>query len=123
MANVINLNDHLKDKYDEQLITKIKLCRIRDEIDGDAKILVGTTLDPTIEGLIRVSVVATGIDSLSAFSQEAFLCDSSIESHVLAFQSVLAGQIPPLENRLRLAKNHTYELRTLRMINEISKMN
>ena len=33
MANVINLNDHLKDKYDEQLITKIKLCRIRDEIE------------------------------------------------------------------------------------------
>ena len=33
MANVINLNDHLKDKYNEQLITKIKLCRIRDEIE------------------------------------------------------------------------------------------
>ena len=33
MANVINLNDHLKDKYDEQLITKIMLCRIRDEIE------------------------------------------------------------------------------------------
>ena len=36
--------------------------RIRDEIDGDAKILVGTTLDPTIDGLLRVSVVATGIE-------------------------------------------------------------
>ena len=33
MANIINLNDHLKDKYDEQSITKIKLCRIRDEIE------------------------------------------------------------------------------------------
>jgi len=33
MANVINFNDHLKDKYDEQLITKIKLCRIRDEVE------------------------------------------------------------------------------------------
>ena len=33
MANVINLNDHIKDKYDEQLITKNKLCRIRDEIE------------------------------------------------------------------------------------------
>ena len=33
MANVINLNDHLKEKYDDQLITKIKLCRIRDEIE------------------------------------------------------------------------------------------
>ena len=33
MANVINLNDHLKEKHDKQLITKIKLCRIRDEIE------------------------------------------------------------------------------------------
>ena len=37
MANIINLNDHLKDKYDEQLITKIKLCRIRDEIEEKLK--------------------------------------------------------------------------------------
>ncbi len=36
--------------------------RIRDEVDGDAKIMVGTTLDPSMDGLIRVSVVATGID-------------------------------------------------------------
>ena len=33
MANVINLTDHTKDKYNEKLITKIKLCRIRDEIE------------------------------------------------------------------------------------------
>jgi len=33
MANVINLNDHIIKKYDDQLITKIKLCRIRDEIE------------------------------------------------------------------------------------------
>ena len=33
MANVINLNDHIKDKFDEQLMTKIRLCRIRDEIE------------------------------------------------------------------------------------------
>jgi len=33
MANVINLNDHIKDKYDEELTTKMKLCRIRDEIE------------------------------------------------------------------------------------------
>ena len=33
MANVINFNDHKKNKYDEKLITKIKLCRIRDEIE------------------------------------------------------------------------------------------
>ena len=33
MANVINLNDHIKDKSDELLLTKIKLCRIRDDIE------------------------------------------------------------------------------------------
>ena len=33
MANVINLNDHIKHKCDEQLLSKIKLCRIRDEIE------------------------------------------------------------------------------------------
>ena len=33
MANVIIINDHIKNKYNEKLITKIKLCRIRDEIE------------------------------------------------------------------------------------------
>ena len=33
MENVINLTDHIKYKYEEELITKIKLCRIRDEIE------------------------------------------------------------------------------------------
>ena len=33
MTNIINLNDHIKDKSDELLLTKIKFCRIRDEIE------------------------------------------------------------------------------------------
>ena len=33
MENVINLTDHIKNKYDENLITKIKLCKIRDDIE------------------------------------------------------------------------------------------
>ncbi len=33
MTNIINLNDHIKFKSDEQLITKIKLCKIRDDIE------------------------------------------------------------------------------------------
>ena len=35
MANVINLDDHLKNRCNEQLITKNKLCRIRDEIEKE----------------------------------------------------------------------------------------
>jgi cell division protein FtsZ len=36
--------------------------RIREEVDPDANIILGATFDETLEGLIRVSVVATGID-------------------------------------------------------------
>ena len=35
---------------------------IRDKVDPDANIIVGSTLDPSMEGVLRVSVVATGID-------------------------------------------------------------
>ncbi|MBM6595904.1 cell division protein FtsZ [Microvirga pudoricolor] len=36
--------------------------RIREEVDQDANIILGATFDETLEGIIRVSVVATGID-------------------------------------------------------------
>ena len=39
--------------------------RIRDEVDPDANIIFGSTFDPAMEGLMRVSVVATGIDAAS----------------------------------------------------------
>jgi cell division protein FtsZ len=51
--------------------------RIREEVDQDANIIVGATFDETLEGLIRVSVVATGID-----------------------QAVSGRQAPPAEARL-----------------------
>jgi cell division protein FtsZ len=36
--------------------------RIREEVDQDANIIVGATFDEGLDGIIRVSVVATGID-------------------------------------------------------------
>jgi cell division protein FtsZ len=39
--------------------------RIREEVDQDANIIVGATFDETLEGIIRVSVVATGIDHVA----------------------------------------------------------
>ncbi|MGR3677387.1 MAG: cell division protein FtsZ [Paracoccaceae bacterium] len=38
--------------------------RIREEVDPDANIIVGSTLDTNMEGAMRVSVVATGIDAV-----------------------------------------------------------
>ena len=40
--------------------------RIREEVDPEANIIVGSTLDTTMEGMMRVSVVATGIDASEA---------------------------------------------------------
>ncbi len=37
--------------------------RIREEVDPDANIILGATFDESLEGVIRVSVVATGIDA------------------------------------------------------------
>ena len=37
--------------------------RIREEVDPEANIIVGSTLDPNLEGVMRVSVVATGIEA------------------------------------------------------------
>jgi cell division protein FtsZ len=40
--------------------------RIREEVDSDANIIVGATFDESLDGMIRVSVVATGIDQAQA---------------------------------------------------------
>ncbi|WP_138470800.1 cell division protein FtsZ [Poseidonocella sp. HB161398] len=39
--------------------------RIREEVDPDANIIVGSTMDDTLDGAMRVSVVATGIDAIA----------------------------------------------------------
>ncbi len=44
---------------------------IREKVDPDANIIVGSTLDTTMEGTIRVSVVATGIDAAPAAAETA----------------------------------------------------
>ena len=45
--------------------------RIREEVDTDANIILGATFDEELEGLIRVSVVATGIDREAVPLEEA----------------------------------------------------
>jgi cell division protein FtsZ len=47
--------------------------RIREEVDPDANIILGATFDEALEGIIRVSVVATGIDrTMGAGDQRPF---------------------------------------------------
>ncbi len=44
--------------------------RIREEVDQEANIILGATFDETLEGVIRVSVVATGIDGPAEVREE-----------------------------------------------------
>ncbi|MFC3134141.1 cell division protein FtsZ, partial [Microbaculum marinum] len=50
--------------------------RIREEVDTDANIILGATFDESLEGVIRVSVVATGID------QEATVIERTAEDTI-----------------------------------------
>ncbi len=45
--------------------------RIRAEVDPEANIIVGSTLDDSCEGMMRVSVVATGIDAVEGAQEPA----------------------------------------------------
>ncbi|MFN3281528.1 MAG: cell division protein FtsZ [Tabrizicola sp.] len=52
---------------------------IRDKVDPEANIIVGSTLDTAMEGRIRVSVVATGIDASAANKAEPAVARRSVE--------------------------------------------
>ena len=45
--------------------------RIGKEVDADADILFGSAIDPSLEGRIRVSIVATGLESEEAMEQNS----------------------------------------------------
>jgi cell division protein FtsZ len=52
--------------YDMTLFEVDEACnRIRDEVDPDANIIFGATFDESLEGIMRVSIVATGIEKES----------------------------------------------------------
>ncbi|WGD54472.1 cell division protein FtsZ [Bradyrhizobium sp. CB1650] len=69
--------------------------RIREEVDQDANIIVGATFDEALDGLIRVSVVATGIE------QAAIARNSQASSAPVANPAPQPqAQAPAAESRL-----------------------
>ena len=52
--------------------------RIKQEVDESANIIYGTTCDERLEGVVRVSIVATGIDLNSAVSPKPLDSSSSL---------------------------------------------
>lgn len=71
--------------------------RIREEVDQDANIIVGATFDEALDGLIRVSVVATGIE------QAAIARNSQATSAPVANAAPQAPAAPAVAAESRLA--------------------
>ena len=53
--------------------------RIRQEVDDDANLIVGATVDPALNDLVRVSVVATGIDQAANFQIVGMSAQPSVD--------------------------------------------
>ena len=64
-------------------------------------------------------VVASAIDSLSQFSEAAWLCEPTAVAFDVALRGCLAGEGPDLVTRLALAQEHTYKARTERMLHTL----
>ncbi|MBD0865727.1 MAG: cell division protein FtsZ [Rhodobacteraceae bacterium] len=77
--------------------------RIREEVDPDANIIVGSTLDTSMEGTMCVSVVATGIDA------------SDVQTDIQVARRPMAA---PLKTKVSAEAAKTYEQMQLR--NEVA---
>ena len=73
--------------------------RIREEVDQDANIIVGATFDESLDGVIRVSVVATGIEQ-ALISRNAS-APAAPATHAVAANSTPNSRLADLTARLR----------------------
>ncbi len=74
--------------------------RIREEVDQDANIIVGATFDESLDGVIRVSVVATGIEQAQLARNAAA---SAASAPVAATPGAADGRLADLTARQRAA--------------------
>ena len=79
--------------------------RIREEVDPDANIIVGATFDESLEGIIRVSVVATGIDNTGTLRQPAPVTQAvsarAVPAQSAPAQVAASAQAAPAESALK----------------------
>jgi cell division protein FtsZ len=81
--------------------------RIREEVDQDANIIVGATFDEALDGLIRVSVVATGIEQAAiarntqATSAPVAITAPQVQQAPAAPAAVAESRLADLTARLR----------------------
>ena len=76
--------------------------RIREEVDQEANIILGATFDEELEGVIRVSVVATGIDKAA----------SDISAPPIAIRQPMKQPVARAAAEVRPAPSRLREMRT-----------
>ncbi|MBN9221218.1 MAG: cell division protein FtsZ [Mesorhizobium sp.] len=84
--------------------------RIREEVDQDANIILGATFDEELEGVIRVSVVATGIDKSAA---EIAAAPISIRAAAPQQKPVARPAVAAVETRPAPVQQAAYEPRAV----------
>ncbi|MDP2738869.1 MAG: cell division protein FtsZ, partial [Pseudorhodobacter sp.] len=77
---------------------------IREKVDPDANIIVGSTLDTGMEGVLRVSVVATGIDANQANRADAPVARRSMAAPLSAGLAAPEPQAEPRREPARAAQ-------------------
>ncbi len=88
--------------------------RIKEEVDQDANIIFGASQDNSLEGVIRVSVVATGIDQAKAANQDMLAEARVAEVAERLRQQTATRTIPHYHSQMREsgAQRQTYEVRS-----------
>ena len=71
--------------------------RIRQEVDEEANIILGATFDSALDGVVRVSVVATGIDHVAGQSAAPAAIPAALEAPRARFVPARAPQPPAAE--------------------------
>jgi cell division protein FtsZ len=90
--------------------------RIRQEVDDETNIILGATFEPALDGVVRVSVVATGVDQVGVantdvetepLSAPAIPFPESIEQRGVhaPHRSLLERLKSPLDRQRPLAEN------------------
>ena len=69
--------------------------RIRQEVDEDANIILGATFDSSLDGIVRVSVVATGLDQIAGVR------DTQMEGRLAEAANRLRAQVNQIPNRIQ----------------------
>ncbi|MCA0300780.1 MAG: cell division protein FtsZ [Proteobacteria bacterium] len=76
--------------------------RIREEVDGDANIIFGSTFDANMQGRMRVSVVATGIAAMASQMPEPRYMSLDMNRPAQTGQPALSRTAPPPVGRVAI---------------------